>query len=175
MVKSSWRRLKPQTAASDPLELPSSPPEKDDEDDDLDEQLEWLTRMTDSSQLSQETESSSEELDVDSDPAENATILPDDSTHEENPEVSRVVSGSPPEERNRRPFEHELELDWLCEPEWNNFELELFWSVLRPYLEQLLEDSDHADLPEPLVTISNMDTRDHKMLDRYGQFMRRCR
>ena len=173
LVKSSWRRLKPQTATSEPLELPSSPPEKDDEEDDLDEQLEWLTKMTDSSQLSQETDSSSEELDEDPHQAENATILPDDSAHEENPEASQLVSASLPEERNRRPFEHELELDWLCEPEWNNFELELFWSVLRPYLEQLLEDSDHVDLPEPLVTICNMDTRDHKMLDRYGQFVRR--
>ena len=166
LVKSSWRRFKPQTA--DNLALPSSSPEEDEVD--LDEQLEWLTRMTDSSQQSQDTESSSEEPDVDPHPPEDVgnagNIHPADSVQNENPDRSQVVRSSLPAEQTRRPFDHELELDWLCEPEWNNFELELFWSVLRPYLEQLLEDGDPADFPDPCLTICSMDSRDHKMLDR---------
>jgi hypothetical protein len=61
----------------------------------------------------------------------------------------------------------DLELDWLCEPEWNNYELELFWSVIRPHLEHLLEQKSEED-PGclPCTTVAKADCSDPKMFDR---------
>nr|KAG5697902.1 hypothetical protein BaRGS_026840 [Batillaria attramentaria] len=83
---------------------------------------------------------------------------------EEHPQVTSSHGGDLSWEP--RPYDLETELDWLCEPEWNNLEMELFWHVLRPHVESLLQPQHTAYLPEPCVPIRNMDAGDCKMLDK---------
>ncbi|XP_070173333.1 serine-rich adhesin for platelets-like isoform X2 [Littorina saxatilis] len=186
LVKLIWgRRASKADAGESAAGVPSSSSGKEDEQqqEDLDQQLEWMTEVPGS-----EPPTPSEDLEaVDfgaynsnytstQDPPTRRVTFSDSTTHHENlttespPNSSQaaklLTTSEDPEDQGRDVVGQELELDWLCEPEWNNFELELFWSVLRPHMEQLLEHGDAENLPDPCDTVFAMDAGDHKMLDR---------
>lgn len=162
------RKFKPPQKTEDPKTDDTVPAEDSttQDEDDLTEQLRWLT-MCDS-QISQDTESSSPEQSEEDLNLPETSPNPDTTSRE--PEDTRAPppesSGEEVVSRRRSGFDGELELDWLCEPEWNNLELELFWSVLRPHLEQLLQPEDSELLPEACRAVGCMDAADPKMLDR---------
>lgn len=59
------------------------------------------------------------------------------------------------------------EVDWLCEPEWNNQEMEIFWHLLEPHFKKLLQVRDWRQLPDPCLPIVFLDPGDSHLLDRY--------
>lgn len=96
-----------------------------------------------------------EDIDEGNDEGSNGSALSDE-----------AISVSLEESWEPTPFDLETELEFLCEPEWNNLELELFWHVLCPHLEQLLQPQHAALLPDPCLAVVNMDAGDCKQLDR---------
>ncbi|XP_025079100.1 uncharacterized protein LOC112555105 [Pomacea canaliculata] len=58
------------------------------------------------------------------------------------------------------------EVDWLCEPEWNNQEMEIFWHLLEPHFKKLLQVRDWRQLPDPCLPIVFLDPGDSHLLDR---------
>ncbi|KAL8609665.1 hypothetical protein ACOMHN_049745 [Nucella lapillus] len=174
------RKVREPQKTEDPVPVEGSPQFEND----LSEQLRWLA-MSDS-EISQDAESSpenDEESFSSPEKSQNADSSPDreeegvnssetsPNTHSscmKSKDMRHPPTSSGEESASRRStsFDGELELDWLCEPEWNNLELELFWTVLRPHLEHLLQPEDSELLPDACRAVGRMDAADPKMLDR---------
>ena len=158
--------------------------DNDDDDEDLEKHLAWLAMPTTEMQQlcensqSEDSDEDSEGEDPDSanDSLENGTDSDqkcsqhDDPTTSAHTTPSTTTPTSSPSAAQQEAWASaavpEAELDWLCEPEWNNLEMELFWSVLRPHLELLLLQDGAELLPEPCHVVVSLDSADRRMLDR---------
>ncbi|XP_076453638.1 uncharacterized protein LOC143288869 [Babylonia areolata] len=168
LVRFPGKRSSKTQSEDHPVQAEDSPQDEDD----LIEQLKWFT-MSDS-QLSHDAETSSDQSEEDLSSRREHSSSSDTSPPPPNinPSVAELADdgdsapSDPAAGQRVSRFDGELELDWLCEPEWNNLELELFWSVLRPHLEHLLQPEDSELLPDACGAVCHMDADDSKMLDR---------
>ncbi|KAL8593949.1 hypothetical protein ACOMHN_021801 [Nucella lapillus] len=149
-----WRRRRRSKAQSvdDDASLPP-PANEDEESRDLEKELEWLVADPEKTLSTQDVESSNDTT---------TTVLAKPKPPEPSacPQGGQTTCGGGSGEWG--------EVEWLCEPEWNNLEMEVFWGLLRPHLEHLLRVEVPGEdlLPLPRVYLSSMDASDHTMMDR---------